>query len=223
MSERFERLIAELADRLEPVRPIARFRSVALGVLALVAAGSIALLALYGLRSDVVAGRVSVGFAAVLGGLALMAFGGLFATLGSSVPGREAVGRAGGAGMLAGLLLAAGAGFALLIQASSIGVISADWTWAGLRCLGRSGTLAVLPAVVLGRFACSAAPERPLAALAAAAGGALAFGSFTVHLSCASNDAGHVMLFHALAPLIGGVALWVVLRLLVTRIRGFPD
>ena len=88
MSERFERLIAELADRLEPVGPIARFRSVALGVLALVAAGSIALLVLYGLRSDVVAGRVSVGFAAVLGGLALMAFIGLFATLGSSVPGR---------------------------------------------------------------------------------------------------------------------------------------
>ncbi len=217
MSERFERLIAELANRLESVRPIARFRSVALGVLALVAAGSIALLALYGLRSDVVAGRVSVGFAAVLGGLALMAFGGLFATLGSSVPGREDVGRAGGAGMLAGLLLAAGAGFALFLQASSLGVISADWTWSGLRCLGRAAALAVPPAVVLGRFASRAAPHRPLAALAAAAGGALAFGSFTVHLSCASDAAGHVLLFHALAPVIGGAVLWLALRLLVSR------
>ena len=217
MSERLERVIAGLAARLEPVRPVARFRSVTLGVLALVAAGSIVLLALHGLRSDVVGMRVSVGFAAVLGGLALMAFGGLFATLGSSVPGREAVGRAGGAGMLAGLLLAAGAGFALFIQASSISPISADWTWAGLRCLGRAGALAVLPAVVLGRFASSAAPERPLAALAAAAGGALAFGSFTVQLSCASDDAGHVMLFHALAPVIGGVVLWLALRLLVSR------
>jgi len=217
VSEGIERVVAELVARLEPVRPIARFRSVTLGVLALVALGSIVLLALHGLRSDVVAVQVSVGFAAVLGGLALMAFGGLFATLGSSVPGREAVGRAGGAGMLAGLLLAAGAGFALFLQASSIGVISADSTLAGLRCLGRAAALAVFPAVLLGRFASSAAPHRPLAALAAATGGALAFGSFTVHLSCPSNAGGHVLLFHALAPLIGGVVLWLALRLLAAR------
>lgn len=219
MSQELERVIAGLAARLEPVRPIARFRTVTLWVLLLVAAGSIGLLALHGVRSDVVAAELSVGFVAVLGGLALMAFGGLLATLGASVPGRETVARAGGLGLLAGLVLAAGSGFTLFAQASSVGPISADWTWVGFRCLGRAAALAVLPAVVLGRFTNAAAPRRPLAALAAAAGGALAFGSFTVHLSCASEDAGHVLAFHALAPVIGGVILWLALRLLLTPRR----
>jgi hypothetical protein len=214
MSERSHGLIAELASDLEPVRRISRLRTIALGVLLWAGLGGAVLLAISGARPGLLELDLDLRFLAVFAGLCLMAFGGLAAALGSSVPGRERLGRSGGAALALGLILAAGTGF--LLYAGSSGMpLEAGWGWLGMRCLLKAGALAVLPAALLGRFVARAAPFRPLACLAAAAGGALAFGTVTVHLSCPAADALHVLLFHALAPLLGGAVLFGALYLLV--------
>ncbi len=215
MSERIDGLIEELTSDLQPVRRISRRRTIALGVLLSSGLGGAALLAISGARPGLLELELEPQYLAVLAGLCLMAFGGLAATLGASVPGREKLGRSGGAALLLGLILAAGTGFLLYASASGMPPLEGGWSWLGMRCLLKAGALAVLPAALLGRFVQRAAPFRPRAALAAAAGGALAFGTVTVHLSCPADDALHVLVFHSLTPILGGAALFGALYLLV--------
>lgn len=216
MSRDADRLIEQLSRELAPVRRIPRLRSAASVVLLGAALVALALLALQGARPGLIPFALPLESSAILAGLLLVGLGGTAAALGGSVPGRERVARAGSAGLAAGLLLAAGAGFSLLLHARGLARLGLDWS--GLQCLLRAGTLALVPALLLAGFVRWAAPARPLAALAAAAGGALGFGAVAVHLSCPSDEPVHLAAFHALAPVLGGVVLWALLVLL-RRVR----
>lgn len=215
MSERIDGLIAELAADLQPVRRISRLRTVALGVLLGAGLGGVLVLVISGFRPGLLELAADPQFLAVFAGLCLMAFGGLAAALGSSVPGRERLGRSGEAALGLGLILAAGTGFLLYAGSRAMPPLEPGWGWIGMRCLLKAGALAVVPVALLARFVARAAPFRPLACLAASAGGALAFGAVAVHLSCPNDEALHVLLFHALAPLLGGAVLFGALYLLV--------
>jgi hypothetical protein len=214
MSEQIDGLIEDLTSELRPVRRISRLRTISAVVLVCVGLGAALLLAIVGVRPGLLELELDAQFVAVLVGLCLMALGGLAAALGSSVPGRVRLERFGAAGLVLGLIVAAGTGFVLFARSTGIPPLDQAWSWLGLGCLLRAGALAVLPAVLLGGFVARAAPHRPLTSLAAAAGAALSFGSVTGHLSCPAADALHVMLFHAFAPLLGGAVLFAALYLL---------
>jgi hypothetical protein len=209
-----ERVVGRLTASLEPVRRIPRLRSVAVMALAVAALIGALAVGVRGLRADVRALEMTMPWLAVLVGLSLLGVGALVAALGSSVPGREGTTRAGGAGATLGLLLAAGAGFALLVRAMGMEPVGAHWAWEGLVCLASAGAVAVVPGVLLGSFVHRAAPQRPIAALSVAAGAALALGAVAVHLSCPSNDARHLLLFHVGAPAAGAAICWLSLRAL---------
>jgi len=152
--------------------------------------------------------------AALALGLTIVAVGGIAASLGAAVPGRERVARVGLIALVGGLALSAGA--AAWGQGSTG---SAAWEEIGLACL-RIATLAgLLPSAALLAFLVLAFPRWPAASLAAAAVGAVGLGAVSVHASCPVSGWTHVLVQHALAPLIGGTALAVVLYPLLRWLR----
>jgi hypothetical protein len=220
VTDQTDRLIARLAADLEPTARVPRLRWVALGVLLMGGAMVGLTIALTGLRADVRVLSVAPDYATLLAALLLIAAGGLASALGASIPGRQAVARLGVGALLGGVAALGGAAVGLLLGG---GAPLGGLTWAslsaGLRCLGNAWLIALAPGVALGAFVFRAAPHRPLLALSAAAGGAAGLGAAGVHLSCPADDALHVLAFHALAPLIGGALLWLLLCALRARLR----
>ena len=212
MTEKLDQFIRALSTDLAPVRRIPPVRSVVTRALLCAGLAGLGLLAVYGLRPGLVPFDLPIPFLSILVGLTLVGFGGIAAALGGSVPGREGLARTGEVGMLLGLLVAGGVGFALFLHASALMPLGASWTWQGLRCLLRASALAVVPALIVAGFVQRAAPHRPLAALATAAGGALGLGTVAVHLSCPQDDAAHVLVFHALSPVVGAALVWLFLH-----------
>ncbi len=217
MTERSsEALLRELARGLEPVRRIPRLRAglaAALG-LWLVALAAHQALGFPSPRLDAGAWR-SLSFLAVLAGLALLAGGGVLAALAAAVPGREHLGRAARGGALLGLALAAGAAATAAGGGLAAGLGPAFGTSAG--CLLRAAALGLAPALAAAVFAARALPRRPLLTAAIAGLGGVGLGALAVHLSCAEGNALHVLLGHALAPLLAAALLALPLAALLRR------
>jgi hypothetical protein len=209
-----DQVLGDLVQGLEPVRPIPRLRTVVASALALGAVASLLLLWVSGLRADLAAAALRPSLAGVAVGLTIVALGGIATSLGGSVPGREGVARFGLRALVAGLgLAAAAAGWGLI----STGV--AAWEGMGLSCLATAVLVGLLPSVPLVAFLARALPRQPAAGLAAAAAGAVALGGLSVHASCPATGGMHVLVGHALAPLLGGLFLGAILYPLLLRLR----
>ena len=217
MSPGSERLVEELARDLEPVRPLPPLRrmvAVVLGVGAAAAAAGVAYLGANPDLADVAQGYP--GFVAIWVGLLLVAVGGVVAALAGAVPGREPEARAAFGVTALGAGVAVGLGGILVLNGPEAAVPAAP-AWASGLCASLAALLS-LPAAAVGLgFVLRGAPGRPLASLVAAASGALALGSFANHMHCVQLDAAHLLMGHALGPLLAAALLavpvwWVVRR-----------
>lgn len=209
-----EQLVGDLVEALEPIRLIPRLRTVAAAALALGVISSAVVMGLRGVRSDLASGVFSPCVVLMAVGLTIVALGGIAASLGAGVPGRERVTQLGTRVLVGGLVLAAGAGGWALVSAGA-----AAWEGIGVRCLATALLAGVLPGLALLAFLAVAFPARPALALAAASGGAVALGSISVHVSCPATGGLHLLLGHAAAPVLGGVVLALVLYPVLCRLR----
>jgi len=203
-SEETGQFAAALARNLEPVRRIPRLRLVAAGLSlwALLVAG--VAVALLGPRADVRALQMNLPFVGIVSALLVFGVSGLLASLGSSVPGRDALSRIGLAGVWMALVILVLAGAGLIATDTPFGPFDSTWLGMSLSCLGIATGAGFLPAVALLAFILGAFPYRPRLAVGLGAAGMVAFGSGAVHLTCASDEFLHVSLAHVLAPLAAG-------------------
>ncbi len=209
-----EHIVNELVQGLEPVRPLPRLRTVAAGALGLGAVACSVVIALRGLRPELVAGEIQPSIILIAVGLGVVALGGVTASLGAAVPGRERVTRGGLIALVGGLALASGAaGWGLF----SMGM--AAWEGLGLACLTIALLAGLVPGVALLGFLVRAFPANPPAALAMASGGAVGMGAVSVHASCPATGVLHVLVGHALAPLLGGALLTLLLYPVFLRLH----
>ena len=211
-----ENLVGDLVRELEPVRLIPKLRTVAGAALGLGVLGSGIVFAIRGLRPDLMMGTLQP-VALLIGlGLTAVACGGIVASVGAAVPGRESVARTGLLALVSGLTLSAGAaGWGLFSSGAA--------AWGGgleMRCLLTASGVGLLPTVGLLLFLVHALPRRPAAALAAAAGGAVGIGGLAAHASCAATGGLHLLVEHALAPVLGGLLLAALLYPVLRRLRG---
>jgi hypothetical protein len=146
------------------------------------------------------------------GAVASLLFGGagwLAAALALSLPGREAVVRGGltigAAGMLFVNLLGIGG---LWLEPRSPGALD-------LPCVLQALALAFPPALAAAWFAGRAAPFRPLTIALAAAGATSALGAAVALVTCPIHNLGHLLWGHAIAPLLGILALTLPLLVML--------
>ena len=215
--ERSEELIRELAQDLEPVRPLPPLRFVVgglLGLWGLVAAVGVVVL---GARPDLTEawlGRGGVAF--VFGGLGLAGAAGLVAAVALGVPGRERLVRASVLAAGAGMVLAAGGGSVLFLE-SPMPWNGSGWS-ADFGCLAVAMAVGVLPAAGIVAFAGRAAPFRPFVLVVAAAASAAALGTVAAQTSCPMPDLRHLFTGHVLAPAAGALVLTTPLLVALRRI-----
>lgn len=213
--EQTQRLIAQLANDLTPVRRVPRLRSVASGVL-VVSAGVFAYaVSLSGVRADWWQLATSdASYAAVLVGLVVCGIGATLAALAGALPGREVVFQR--SGIAAGLGLAA----AVVVGALSLGAqvdlggsLSDDWI-----CLRAALQLSPLPIAAVLLASSRGWVARPgLTAIAALAGAAGA-GALSIHLACGLVGARHFLLGHISAPLLLALVASLPAALLLRRL-----
>lgn len=198
-------LIDTLVRDLARVKPLPALRRVAGGLLAVIAA-LLALVFAVQLAMDLPLIKSGFGRADVLGsvGHGILAAGALAVALASCVPGREALVRAGlGIGVV-GVALT-GAAIAGLPASSTRGAVDPLWWSATTSCLLLASLPALVPALLLARFATRGLPRRPLATLGFGALAALGFATLPGQLGCPSTDLLHRLFGHQLAPLVGAV------------------
>lgn len=211
MPQSSDALIADLVSELEPVKPL-RFGAGMLLVLAGVAMTAVVVLAIFGLRADLVAGAVDP-MHLVATGLYLGL--GLAAAVTVVVMSRPQVGSDHSgwrwAAAMAGLLPLAGMIVALLRGAS---VLSRESMAHGLECFSLGGASSLLVFAVLVLWLRRGAPTSPDRAGLVAGIAAGAFGIFTFSLHCPENDIVHVGIWHSAVVL----AMGLVGRVLVPRL-----
>ncbi len=209
-----DNLVSELVQSLEPVRPIPRLRTVAAAALGLGAIVSGIVIAIRGVRPDLLMGSLEPTALLVGLGLTAVACGGICSSIGAAVPGRDGVARSGLVAVFVGLALSAGAaGWGVF----SMGAVA--WDGVSMRCLLTASVVGLIPTIGLLVFLVHALPQRPAAALATAAGGAVGIGGLAAHASCAASDPMHVLVEHAFAPVLGGVVLALLLYPVLRRLR----
>jgi hypothetical protein len=219
-SENTTQLIGKLAENLAPVRRIPRLRQAVLGVIVLwLVVGALAL-ALRGVRPDLLEVLApGSAFVVILIGLALVASGGVLAAMATSVPGREGAARVSLALGLGGVVLAGGVGAILVLREA--GPMPTSCPFANdVACFAVCCLLALPPALAVLTFVSRGAPYRPLLAVLAATTGAVALGAMLVHVSCPATSARHLILGHALAPLVGALLLTLPFRAALKRVAG---
>lgn len=213
-----EQLLRELARDVSPVRPIPRLRAATAGVLALWA---IVVLLLW-MQGSPPAGAARTipwqapGYGAVLVGLALIAGGATLAALAGAVPGREWASGASGCVALLGLLLAVGGGLIAVAEAGSRG--AAEWS-SSAACIRHAAALAFLPALAALLFLARGYAGRPVLSAALGVTGTVALGAVVVHVSCRAGGGLHMLLGHALAPLLLGFLVAAPIGLVIRRWR----
>jgi hypothetical protein len=211
-----EQLIHDLAQDVPPVRRIPALRAVMTAVVAgwvIAVAGTW----IFGSPLPDFVRSIPWGdpqFASVLAGLALIAVGATSTALATAVPGRDKIATASGGAALIGVALALGGGLWAVLDAPPRG--AANLTGC-LVCMSHAGALALLPGFVASLFLVRAYARRPLLGAGLAAAGTVALGGLVVHISCRGAGALHVLLGHALAPVLLGFALAVPVGLLVRR------
>ena len=209
MSARHEALIRELVRDLQPVVRLPRLLSIASTVAgaAAVSAGlylSVVLALGVGIQAPA---SLEIGARA---GLLALGAGALTFALASAVPGRESLRWI---GLTAAL---SGAALALLSIPLTAGVgeetIGAAWLGSVAFCTGAASLLALPASAILLRFLIRAHPFRPSRALALGAIGGLALAVLPVQLACNVDGSLHGLVGHSLAPLTGGLVVFLGLR-----------
>ena len=214
MSDRHEALIQELASELQPVERLSRLR-----VLGAAIVGAALLNACLFLGIPLALGTPVESQTAAelwtLSALLVLASGGLAFALASSIPGRQQLERAGLAILVLGIALAASSAPAL--RGAGLERIEAAWLAGAGVCTLAATLLAIFPAAILLRFAARALPFRPGWTLAIGGFGALALGAVPVRIACNFQGPLHALVAHSLAPLTGGLLLFLGLLLLYQR------
>jgi hypothetical protein len=200
-----EQLIDELVREAPPVRPIPRLRT-AMAAVAVAWALAVAAMAALGAPLLTLASGAAWGeprFLLVLAGLALVAVGASVAALASAVPGRgRALGVAGGVAT-AGLGLAAGGGLWAVWGAAGPG--PGDDFLASFACMSEAWLLGLLPVLGICLFLSRGLVRHPGLSLGLAVTGAAALGGVVISLACRLSGGLHLLVGHALAPLLIGM------------------
>jgi hypothetical protein len=205
---RTDDLIAELAGRVTPVRPLPPPGERALGWLALAVACAAAGLALFGPRADVLVRLTQADYlwTAVLA-LAVSILAAL-ATLVLAIPGAERTPSL--RRVAVGAFLAWAVTMAWAVVAAGRGLpLTTDPHWPA--CASRVVLVSAVPVLALFAMARRAAPLRLGWTAACAAVAAASMGALATQLACPLDDAGHAFLGHFL-PVLAIAAVGVGAR-----------
>ncbi len=194
-----EDLVARLAEGLEPVRPVAPVSLQALAVGGIWLATAAALAVWQGVHplSVLERGGISATLAAIL---AVLGASGLTLGFACRIPGRERLAWGAAAGLAAGASVLG----AVLLTLPEVPV---DAFAQSGSCIRRSIFLAAPSGLLALALALRGAQWRPWVAGLSLWIGAASLGGLLVHASCASPDAWHWLLAHALAPASAGLLL----------------
>ena len=146
-----------------------------------------------------------------LAGHLLIGAGGLGLALGSCIPGRRGLELRGLLGAGVGLLITLAAAVSVLAWVPTES-LTREWYAGTALCTCAALALAVIPAVVIARFAACAAPRRPAWTLLCGAVSMLALGTLPGHIGCAMPGALHTIWGHILVPATGALAIYLVMR-----------
>jgi hypothetical protein len=208
-----EDLIADLAGRVAPVRPLPSPARRAVGWLVIAVVIASAGVAYFGPRRDVMTRLTQADYlwTAFLA-LATSAFA-VVATLMLSVPGAERTSLVRRLTIAALAVWAATMVWAVLDAGRGL-PITTDRHWPA--CFTRVVLVSFVPALALFAMARRAAPLRPGWTAAFAAGAAASMAALAVQIVCPLDDAGHAFLGHFVPVLVIGL-LGVLARRVVTR------
>ncbi len=211
-----DELVRRLTRELRPVRRLPRLRTVLLGM------GLAGLLALAvvvlvrGVDPALLAERLADPvFAGVLAALLLLAPAAAVATLAASVPGRGVARRI--AFDLA--CLSVGAVLVPVVLGMLRDPQFGRGFTGGVACQAWSLGLGLVPVVPVVVFVARALPRHPWLTAAGAGMAGVAVGALAVHLSCPSRDPAHLLIAHALTPVLGGLLLLLPLLFLWRMLR----
>ena len=200
-----EDLVQQLVQNLPPVKPIARLRVAAAGVIALWVAAVVALGWMTGAwprfgESAYWSNPITV---AALFGLTVVAAGAVVAALASAVPGRESLARAGR--ISAGTAVVWLIGCGLWAVAGGERESAASLFAGGASCLAHALVLSSPAALAASFYLSRGAPQHRLIASGLAAAGAAGLGAVAVHATCSVGGGFHLLLGHCLTPVIAGL------------------
>ncbi len=214
MNDRHEALILELASELQPVERLSTLRRVGAAVVGAALVNACLFLGIPLALGTPVESQTAAELW-TLAALLMLASGGLAFALASSIPGRFQVERAGLVVLAVGVAVAAAGAPAL--RGAGLERIEAAWLAGTGVCTVAATLLAIFPAAILLRFAARAEPFRPAWTLAFGGLGALALGALPVRIACSFQGPLHALVAHLLAPLTGGLLLFLGLQLLYQR------
>jgi hypothetical protein len=212
-----EDLVQQLVRNLPPVKPIARLRVAAAGVVALWVAAVVATGWTTGAwpRLGEAAFWADPITLTILLGLGAVAAGAVVAALASAVPGRERLARAGGMGAGIAAIWLIGCGLWAVGGSASE---SAGGLFAGSACCLAHALVLAIPAALAASFYLSrGAPQHRLFASGVAAAGAAGLGALAVHTTCSMAGGFHLLLGHCLTPMIAGLVFALPLAGLIQR------
>ncbi len=212
-----EDLVQQLVRNLSPVKPIARLRVAAGGIVALWVAAAVATAWMTGAwpRIGEAAFWLDPITVTILLGLVVVAAGAVVAALASAVPGREPLARAGqlAAGIAAVWLIGCG----LWAVAGGERESAASLFGGSASCLVHALVLAIPAALAASFYLSRGAPQNRLIASGVAAAGAAGLGALAVHATCSVAGGFHLLLGHCLTPMIGGLVFALPLAGLIQR------
>jgi hypothetical protein len=194
-----ERLIRALAEDCAPVRRVPRLLFLSGGLAAVWLAVLVIAVAMMGGREGLWGALTGdLLFGGVCAGLALGAVGGAVAGLAGSLPDQEALLRGGGWLAFVGLAWAVGlAGANVAASGAPLAAASSSGT-----CIGHAALLGALPALALISVALRGWVARPLVAGSLVLIGGAALGSLVATIGCPFEGAIHMLVGHALTPML---------------------
>jgi len=212
-----EDLVQQLVQDLPPVKPIARLRVAAAGIVALWVGAVVAMGWMTGAwpRFGEVAFWSDPIAVAVLFGLTVAAAGAVVAALASAVPGREPLARAGR--ISAGTAVVWLIGCGLWAVAGGESESAANLFAGSASCLAHALVLAIPAALAASFYLSRGAPQHRLIASGVAAAGAAGLGAVAVHATCSVAGGFHLLLGHCLTPVIAGLLFALPLAGLIRR------
>jgi hypothetical protein len=212
-----EDLVQQLVRNLSPVKPIARLRVAAAGVVALWVAAVVATAWMTGTwprfgDTEFWLDPIAI---TILLGLGCVAVAAVVAALASAIPGRERLAQASGMGAGLAAIGLIGCG---LWAVDGNATESAGSLFAGCAsCLAHALVLAIPAALAASYYLSRGAPHHRRFASGVAAAGAAGLGALAVHATCSMAGGFHLLLGHCLTPMIAGFVFALPLAWLIQR------